>query len=71
MDSGYEDPWLSLPALPGNAHYVQHENSCYDWGTFGWVLSNLNLNIKGYKYFVFMNTSVRGPYLPSYFDAVS
>lgn len=66
-----ERPWLSLPTLPSNARYVQHENLCFDWGTFGWALFNLDLDIRLYKYFVFMNTSVRGPYLPSYFNAVS
>jgi hypothetical protein len=29
---------LRLPALPSNARYVRHENECYDWGTFGWLL---------------------------------
>ena len=66
-----ERPWLSLPTLPGNARYVQHENLCFDWGTFGWALFNLDLDIELYKFFIFMNTSVRGPYLPSYFNAVS
>ena len=70
--NAYEErPWLSLPTLPGNARYVQHENLCFDWGTFGWALFNLDLDIRSHKYFVFMNTSVRGPYLPSYFNAVS
>ena len=58
--------WLSLPSLPSNARYVQHRNMCFDWGTFGWALFNLNLDIYKYTYFVFMNTSVRGPYLAPY-----
>ncbi|CAF4879758.1 unnamed protein product, partial [Rotaria sp. Silwood1] len=28
-----------LPKLPSNAHYIQHENECYDFGTVGWFLS--------------------------------
>ena len=58
--------WLSLPSLPGNARYVQHTNMCFDWGTFGWALFNLDLDINKYKHFIFMNTSVRGPYLAPY-----
>ncbi len=60
--------WLSLPRLPSNARYVQHKNVCFDWGTFGWALFNLNLDISKYKYYIFMNTSVRGPYLPTYWE---
>ena len=58
--------WSSLPSLPDNAQYVQHKNKCFDWGTFGWALFNLDLDITEYQYFVFMNTSVRGPYLAPY-----
>ena len=28
-----------LPPLPSNARYLLHPNKCYDWGTFGWLLS--------------------------------
>ena len=66
-DSDDKEQWrLSLPSLPSNARYVQHMNMCFDWGTFGWALFNLDLNIETYKYLVFMNTSVRGPYLAPY-----
>jgi hypothetical protein len=27
-----------LPALPSNARYIWHQNECYDWGTFGWLV---------------------------------
>jgi hypothetical protein len=27
-----------LPDLPANARYVWHRNSCYDWGSFGWLV---------------------------------
>ena len=56
-----------LPSLPPNAHYIQHENECYDFGTFGWFLSQNITNTTLYKYFIFMNSSVRGPFLPPYF----
>jgi hypothetical protein len=29
-----------LPALPHNARYIWHRNSCYDWGAWGWLLQD-------------------------------
>ena len=29
-----------LPTLPSNAHYIQHENKCFDIGTIGWFLAS-------------------------------
>lgn len=57
---------VDLPELPSNAMYLQHANECYDWGTFGWALSNQTISADDYKYFIFLNSSVRGPILPSY-----
>ncbi|CAF1285272.1 unnamed protein product [Rotaria magnacalcarata] len=57
-----------LPSLPPNAHYIQHENECFDFGTFGWFLSRNIVNTSLYKYFIFMNASIRGPYFTAYFD---
>lgn len=57
-----------LPSLPPNAHYIQHENECFDFGTFGWFLTGNLVNIKSYKYFILMNASIRGPYFTAYFD---
>ena len=54
-----------LPRLPPNAHYLQHENECYDFGTFGWFLASKIVDTSLYKYFIFMNVSVRGPFLVS------
>ncbi len=56
-----------LPPLPPNAHYLQHENECYDFGTFGWFLSNKMVDTTIYKYFILMNASIRGPYFTAYF----
>eukprot|EP00884_Botryococcus_braunii_P001513 jgi/Botrbrau1/11362/Bobra.0038s0111.2 len=55
-----------LPQLPPNARYIGHENRCFDWGTFGWAFSSGTASTYGYKYFIFMNSSIRGPFLPSY-----
>lgn len=57
-----------LPELPPHARYVPHANECYDWGTFGWLLLHSGLvgDYKAYKHFFFINSSVRGPFLPAY-----
>ncbi len=55
---------MTLPQVPSNVLYEFHPNGCYDWGTIGWVLENGKINWRKYKYFIFMNSSVRGPYLP-------
>ncbi len=74
-----------LPLLPKrNAHYIQHENLCFDFGTVGWFLNTYTvgnpwvnqttiadqekkINITRYKYFIMINSSVRGPYFPPYY----
>lgn len=57
----------SMPTLPSNAHYIYHDNSCYDWGTLGWfLLHSGHILLDDYTYFVFINSSVRGPFLPAY-----
>lgn len=56
-----------LPKLPENAKYIPHINECYDWGALGWLLLHSGkVNISQYKFFVITNSSVRGPFLPSY-----
>lgn len=57
---------MPLPSLPSNAKYTFHNNRCFDWGTFGWVLSKSIVDASSYNYIVFMNSSVRGPFLPAY-----
>ena len=56
----------TLPLLPPNARYLRHPNRCYDWGTIGWVLTSKQVDTSAYKYFIFMNSSVRGPFIPPY-----
>jgi len=66
--------------------YIQHENKCFDFGTFGWFLEEYTvgnpwpsqtttkidkkrqkIDIRKYKYYIFMNSSIRGPFFPPYF----
>ncbi len=56
----------NLPQLPRNARYVFHENRCYDWGTFGWAMTERKVDTSRYIYIIFMNSSVRGPFLPAH-----
>eukprot|EP00892_Ulva_mutabilis_P002781 jgi/Ulvmu1/12503/UM009_0158.1 len=61
-----DDPAVELPELPPNARYLEHANECFDWGTFGWALESELVDFIAYKYFVFLNSSVRGPFVPAY-----
>ncbi|GAQ90930.1 hypothetical protein KFL_007030030 [Klebsormidium nitens] len=69
MNGGKPDDF-ELPEVPPNVRFLAHPNECFDMGTHGWVLSGnateLGLDIKSYKYILFLNSSVRGPYLPTY-----
>ena len=58
----------NLPPLPNNGRYVYHNNECFDWGSIGWAIRTGMVNTRKYNYFFFMNSSVRGPFLPSYHD---
>ena len=53
-------PWL----LPRQV--LVHRNECFDLGTIGWFLEGKHLDLAGFRYFVFLNASVRGPFLPAY-----
>jgi hypothetical protein len=67
MDNKYVNE-TTLPLLPSNAHYIHHENKCFDIGTIGWFLSRGIIDKTKYKYFIFLNSSVRGPFIVSYYD---
>ncbi|KAK9810073.1 hypothetical protein WJX72_004380 [[Myrmecia] bisecta] len=56
-----------LPKLPPHAWYIFHENRCFDWGTIGWLFRTGKIDTAAYKYFVLMNSSVRGPFTPTYY----
>ena len=44
-----------------------HQNECFDWGSYGWILQLIKpLQLSTYTYFVFLNSSIRGPFLPVY-----
>ena len=42
---------------------LAHDNTCYDWGTFGWALRQPEANERAYRFWVLVNSSVRGPFV--------
>ena len=55
-----------LPSVPDNVRIVTHPNGCFDWGTFGWAIQSGAVDARRYRYILFVNSSVRGPFLPPY-----
>lgn len=47
---------------------LKHENECYYLGSVGWLLAQQQVNIQSYNFFIFLNSSARGPFYPSYFQ---
>lgn len=47
-----------------NIKIIYRENKDYDFGAYNDGLKQTNIN--DYKYFIFLNTSVRGPFIPKY-----
>ena len=56
----------SLPQLPSNAWYEFHDNVCFDYGTIGWLMRSSRVDTSKYKFFIMMNSSSRGPFMPAY-----
>lgn len=57
-----------LPDLPSNAQYVS-VRACFELGHVGMVFSGLTkaeVNLQQYQYFVWLDSTVRGPFMPSY-----
>ena len=53
-----------LPEIPKNARYVWHENRCWDIGTVGWLLfTSGEVDVKDFSYFIWLNPTVRGPFV--------
>ena len=60
------DCTVALPDLP-NVSYIKTENWNNDFG--GYIKFFQVAPIDNYEFFVFINSSVRGPFLPSYSDS--
>ena len=57
-------------AIPKNMSHIKvikRDNTCFDLGAMGLVLkSNNNALVKQYKRFILMNSSIRGPFIPTW-----
>jgi hypothetical protein len=49
-----------------NLLVLEKENECMDFGAWRYALDHIAWRGRGYRYFVFLNTSVRGPFVPLY-----
>lgn len=52
---------ITIPNLP-NIKIIERDNIGFDFGSYYDALKTIDIN--AYKYFFFINTSVRGPFLP-------
>jgi hypothetical protein len=55
----------------GRVRLLQRPNTCYDGGSMGEVLRAQPHLAGSYRYYVFINSSVRGPFLPRYFQTMA
>jgi hypothetical protein len=60
----------ALDNAPSHVTILHRPNACYDWGAFGWALQHPTVTERsaGYKYWVLLNSSVRGPFVPGLVD---
>lgn len=63
------DVWPQLPKVPPNVRIVSHPNECFDVGTVGWLLfESGEVQVSHYDFFIWLNPSVRGPFVPTWMD---
>lgn len=56
--------------LPKNVKIYEKDNSCFDLGSIGWLIRSDTTILKRYAYFIWVNASVRGPFLAPYAKGV-
>jgi Glycosyl-transferase family 4 len=56
---------VELPSY-SNVHVIHRENTCFDVGGWGKGLEHVAKQNKTYQYYIFMNSSIRGPFVPVY-----
>jgi hypothetical protein len=54
--------------LPSNVEIIRATGRCYNFGTIGLVLKDKETDLSPYKYFIWMDSSVKGPFKPLYLD---
>ncbi len=58
-----------MSALP-NVRVVERENSCFDLGAYNEVFERDPTLVTAYKRFMFVNDSLRGPFLPTWAEGI-
>ncbi|WIA42667.1 hypothetical protein OEZ86_008629 [Tetradesmus obliquus] len=57
---------VQLPEVLG-VEYVYYGGTCFEWGMVGWLLQESGqVQWQQYKYFMFLSSAVRGPFMPTY-----
>lgn len=51
---------------PENVRIFEKENSCFDLGSIGWLLEKDRTILTKYRYYIWINASVRGPFIAPY-----
>jgi hypothetical protein len=65
--NGDSDIDKHIPKNLSNIRIIKRENTCFDLGSMGEVLkANNNELVSKYKRFILMNSSIRGPFLPTW-----
>lgn len=61
---------VNLPQVP-EITYIYYGGSCFEWGIVGWLFKESdNLEWQSYKYYIFLSSAVRGPFMPTYVQGV-
>lgn len=67
VPSLFEIPHMvTVPEPCKNVVFIPHHDDCFDLGTIGWFLSCNFVDLSLFKFFFFLNCSVRGPFVPTY-----
>lgn len=56
---------MELPAFPSNVQIVKAVGPCNEFGLAGWLFKRFP-SLRDHDYFVFVDSSARGPFLPLY-----
>lgn len=65
LDHEIASELLNLPPFPSNVQVVKSVGPCNELGLVGWLFKR-QPHLLNHEYFVFVDSSARGPYLPAY-----
>jgi hypothetical protein len=67
--NGESDLDKILPNNLPNVRFIKKSNNCFDLGSMGEILQRDNYElVRKYKRFILMNSSIRGPFMPTWTD---